>query len=162
MVRKALVVGIIAATMIIGLAGAALAAPPAMTLSSFEPTAVDGVIVGGVRTITVTNLLNEPLDAHTVDLGQAPCDCVVSGITGGTGDITDDLWSVGTLAPGETATVTFSYGQGSSTVASSTGSVNAALNGTALFAGFLISLLGLTGAVGTQPSGLRQATFATA
>ena len=72
-------VGIIASTMTIGLAGAALAAPPAKTLSSFEPAATDGVIVGGVRTITVTNVLNAPIEAHTVDLGQAHATAMCQG-----------------------------------------------------------------------------------
>ncbi len=155
-------VGIIASTMTIGLAGAALAAPPAKTLSSFEPAATDGVIVGGVRTITVTNVLNAPIEAHTVDLGQAPCDCDVSGITSGSGEITDGLWSVGTLAPGETATVTFSYGPQTTNAAASAISGNTALNGPTLLSAFLLSLLGLTGAVGISQSRLGQPRLATA
>ena len=124
-----------------------------MTLSSFEPTVADGVVVGGVRTITVTNVLNEPLEAHSVDLGPAPCDCVVSGITAGTGEVTGGLWSVETLAPGETATVTFFYGQESTTITP---------DATTLLAGTLLSLMGLVGAFGISRSRLAQPLVATA
>lgn len=111
MVRKLLTVGIIASAMTTALAGAALAAPAAMTLSSFEPTTTDGVIDGGARTISVTNLDDKTLQRHTIELGQAPCECVVTAVTSGTGVITDGTWLVGDLGPGETATVSFSYGQ---------------------------------------------------
>lgn len=99
------------ATLMVMFAASALAAPPAMTLSSFEATSTDGVIDGGTRTISVTNFGAETLTAHAVELGEAPCDCVVSSVSGGIGSIENGVWSVGDLAPGASAEITFTYGR---------------------------------------------------
>lgn len=104
-----LVVGAATAALTVVFAASALAAPPAMTLSSFEATATDGVIDGGTRSISVTNLGSDTLVAYTVDLGEAPCDCVVDEITGGIGTIEDGVWVLGDLAPGDSAEITFTY-----------------------------------------------------
>lgn len=99
-----------ATTLFVGLfASSALAAPPAMTLSSFEASTTDGVIDGGTRTISVTNITDETMAGHLVELGEAPCDCVVASIVNGEGTIDDDVWFVGDLAPGATAEITFTY-----------------------------------------------------
>lgn len=111
MVRKTLFVVGLVGMILTGIAGAALAAPPAMTLSSFEATSTDGVIDGGVRTISVTNINEETLTAHTVDLGQAPCDCVVTTAISGAGALVEGVWMAGDIAPGETVEITFHYGQ---------------------------------------------------
>ncbi len=111
MVRKTLLIVGLVGVILTAIAGAALAAPPAMTLSSFEATSTDGVIDGGVRTISVTNINAETLTDHTVDLGQAPCDCVVTAGTSGTGILVDGTWIAGDIAPGETVEITFHYGQ---------------------------------------------------
>jgi len=111
MVRRISLVVSAASIMLLAIAGAAVAAPPGMTLSSFEATATDGVVDGGVRTISVTNISGEVMADHTVSLGAAPCDCVVSGVTGGVGTIEDGLWIVGDLAPGASAEITMTYGQ---------------------------------------------------
>lgn len=111
MVRKTLLVAGFVGMILTAMAGTAFATPPAMTLSSFEATSTGGVIDGGVRTISVTNLNGETLTAHTVDLGPAPCDCVVTGDTSGTGVLVDGTWIAGDIAPGETVEITFHYGQ---------------------------------------------------
>ena len=109
MVRKLFLITAVA-TLFVGLqAAAALAAPPAMTLSSFEATATDGVVDGGTRTISVTNISGETMVGHQVDLGDAPCDCVVAAVTGGAGTIDNNMWAVGDIAPGATAEITFTY-----------------------------------------------------
>ena len=107
--RRLLLVTTAATTLLVVFAGSALAAPPAMTLSSFEATATDGVVDGGTRTISVTNFGTETLSSHRIELGEAPCDCIVSGVAGGAGTLEDGTWIVGDLGPGESVEITFTY-----------------------------------------------------
>lgn len=108
MVRKTLWVGIFATAMMVVAVGAASAAPSAMSLSSWESTVSDGRIVGGDRSLVVTNITDAPLIDHMVDLGEAPCSCEVIGVSSGQ-TITDNTWMVPELGPGETATVNLRY-----------------------------------------------------
>ena len=99
------------------MSGAAFAAPPAMTLSSWETTSIDGVITGGTRTVTVTNILDEPIDDLTVPLDPTPCDCDIVSASTDAGTIDGFSWNVGTLLPGETRTLTLGYELTSSSTA---------------------------------------------
>ena len=101
----------------LAIAGVAVAAPPAMTLSSWEPTAVDGVITGGTRTVTVTNVLDQPIEGLSVALDPTPCDCDIVSATTNSGTIDGFSWNVGTLRPGETKTLTLGYELASTTAA---------------------------------------------
>jgi hypothetical protein len=80
-----------------------------MTLSSWETTSVDGVITGGTRTVTVTNVLDEPIEGLVVPLDPTPCDCNIVSLQTDTGTIDGFSWIVGTLQPGETRTLTLGY-----------------------------------------------------
>lgn len=100
---------------VLGMPAMAMAAPPAMTLSSWVVTSLDGVITGGTRTVTVTNTLDEPIEGLSVRLDPTPCDCdIISASTDG-GTIDGFNWNVGTLQPGETKTLTLGYGTKTST-----------------------------------------------
>lgn len=122
MVRKTLFVVGLVGMLLTAMTGAAFGTTPVgVTLSSFEPTATDGVIDGGIRTISVTNTTEATLTGHTVDLGQAPCDCVVVATIDGVGTLVDGTWQVGDIAPGETVEISFLYGQPTPTTATTTG-----------------------------------------
>jgi hypothetical protein len=108
MIRKTLFACAVLVGML-AMSGAALAAPPAMTLSSWETTSVDGVITGGTRTVTVTNILDEPIEGLTVPLDPTPCDCDIVSASTDAGTIDGFSWNVGTLLPGETKTLTLGY-----------------------------------------------------
>jgi hypothetical protein len=108
MVRKTFGVGILVAAMMVVAVGAASAAPQAMALSSWESTVIDGNIVGGHRTVVVTNVTDAPLIGHTIDLGEAPCDCEIAAASSGQ-TITANTWHVSELAPGDSATLTLQY-----------------------------------------------------
>lgn len=88
--------------------GAAIAAPTTTTLSSWESTVVEGQIVGGDRTVVVTNTTGERLPSHAIDLGPAPCDCVIAEASSNQ-TVTDNTWSVPELQVGETASLTLRY-----------------------------------------------------
>ena len=121
MVRKTVWVGILASAMMVWMVGTATAAPTTTSLSSWESTVVDGQIVGGERTVVVTNTTGQHLSSHTMDLGPAPCDCA---IVEASVDhvITDNAWVVPELDVGETASLTLRYGTPDTTqAAASTG-----------------------------------------
>lgn len=124
MVRKTLFVVGLVGILLTATAGAAFgAAPVGMTLSSFEPTVTGGVIDGGIRTISVTNTTETTFTSHTVDLGQAPCDCVVTSTIAGVGTLAGGVWLVGDVTPGETVEISFLYGQPTPVAATSVGVV---------------------------------------
>jgi hypothetical protein len=108
MVRKTVWVGIFASAMMMVVVGAASAAPPAMSLSSWESTVVDGAIVGGTRTVVITNITEDSLIDQSIDLETAPCDCEIADVSLGQ-TISHNTWLVPDLAPGESATVTLRY-----------------------------------------------------
>jgi len=105
--RVLLIAAVVAVAM--ALSGTAIAAPPAMTLSSWETTSVDGVITGGTRTVTVTNTLDEPIKGLTAALDPTPCSCDIVSASTDAGTIDGFSWNVGTLEPGETRTLTLGY-----------------------------------------------------
>lgn len=108
MIRRVLLMAtVVFATM--AMSGLAVAAPPAMTLSSWETTSVDGVITGGTRTVTVTNTLDEPIVDLSVPLDPTPCECDIVSAATDAGTIDGFSWNVGTLQPGETKTLTLGY-----------------------------------------------------
>jgi hypothetical protein len=108
MIRKILFACAVLAGML-AMSGAALAAPPAMTLSSWETTSVDGAITGGTRTVTVTNVLDESIEGLVVPLDPTPCECDIVSASADAGAIDGFSWNVGTLLPGETKTLTLGY-----------------------------------------------------
>ncbi len=108
MVRKTLWVGIFASALMVVTVGAASAAPPVISLSSWESTVVDGQIVGGTRTIVITNITDSAMDAYAMDLGEAPCECGIASVSSGQ-HVSANTWSVPRLDVGETATVTLDY-----------------------------------------------------
>ncbi len=110
MVRKTLLTGILAVAMVVVMAGTASAAPTVTTLSSWESIVVDGQIVGGHRTITVTNILDTPTSDQTIGLTEVPCECDVVGTSIGA-TIENGSWLVPHLEPGETATLMLVYGE---------------------------------------------------
>ena len=116
MIRSTLFACAVLAGMLVT-SGVALAAPPAMTLSSWETTSADGVITGGTRTVTVTNVLDEPIDGLVVPLDPTPCDCDIVSASADAGTIDGFSWNVGTLEPGETKTLTLGYELTSSSTA---------------------------------------------
>jgi hypothetical protein len=108
MVRKTVWVGIFASAMMMVVVGAASAAPPAMSLSSWESTVVDGTIVGGTRTVSVTNITDESLIGQNINLETVPCDCEIAEVSPGQ-TISGNIWLVPDLGPGDSATVTLRY-----------------------------------------------------
>ncbi len=110
MVRKSLLVCAAVAALLVANVGAAAAAPPTAALSSWESTVEDGTIIGGNRTLSVTNITDETLVGTAVELNTVPCDCVVESFSG-PGEITGNLWLVPDLEPGATAEVTMVYGE---------------------------------------------------
>ncbi|MEZ5175742.1 MAG: hypothetical protein R2823_06005 [Acidimicrobiia bacterium] len=108
MVRKTLLVVGGAVVLVLATVSTAVAAPPAITLSSYAADTVGGVVAGGTRSISVTNTTASTLTDHRVDLGPAPCDCVVTDAPAGT--IVDNTWLVGDVRPGETVEITVIYG----------------------------------------------------
>ncbi len=100
---------------VVAMPAMAMAAPPAMTLSSWVVTSVDGVITGGTRTVTVTNTLNVPIVGLSVPLDPTPCDCDMFFASTDGGTIDGFSWNVGTLQPGVTKTLTLGYGTKTST-----------------------------------------------
>ncbi len=89
-------------------------APSTFELSSFVAEVSGSVIVGGTRTVTVTNPNDDAVEA-SVALGEAPCDCVEDRVTASAGIVAGGRWDVGSLAPGESATLTLTYAIGSET-----------------------------------------------
>jgi hypothetical protein len=89
-------------------------APSTFELSSFVAEVSGSVIVGGTRTVTVTNPNDDAVEA-SVALGEAPCDCVEDRVTASAGIVAGGRWDVGSLAPGESATLILTYAIGSKT-----------------------------------------------
>lgn len=108
MVRKTVWVGILASAMMIMAVGVASAAPTVTSLSSWESVVVDGNIVGGSRTMVVTNTSGAELAEHAIDLGAAPCDCAIVEVSDGQ-SVSGNTWAVPSLAVGETAVLTLRY-----------------------------------------------------
>ncbi len=109
MVRKTVWVGILASAMMMMTIGVASAAPTVTSLSSWESIVVDGTIVGGNRTMVVTNTSGAELAEHAIDLGAPPCECAIVEVSGGQ-SVSDNRWAVPSLAVGETAVLTLRYG----------------------------------------------------
>jgi hypothetical protein len=110
MVRKLSIVAIVALAAL-SVSAVAFAAPATMNLSSWEPTVDNGAIVGGTRTVTLTNVTSETINDVAYELGPAPCDCSVTSTTPSYGSVSGDAWTVDTLGPGETITLTLTYGE---------------------------------------------------
>ena len=105
----ALGAGAVVAALVVGAPAPALAAPPStLEMSSFVSEVAGHDVVGGVRTVTVTNP-NDDMVAASVSLGPAPCDCVVDSAAPSRGTHDGDTWDVGELGPGESATLTLRY-----------------------------------------------------
>jgi hypothetical protein len=113
MVRKAIWASITAMVLLVAGAGAAAAAPPTAAASSWQSTVVDGEIVGGTRTISVTNGTDEILSGQAIDLTTVPCDCVVVERPA-IGRISGNNWVAPPLDPGQTVEITFTYAPRSS------------------------------------------------
>ncbi|MCL1597633.1 MAG: hypothetical protein M3094_00505 [Actinomycetia bacterium] len=122
MVRKLFAVAIVALSLM-SLASAALAAPPTMNLSSWEPVVENGAIVGGTQTVTITNITSNTMGDVTFSLATAPCDCLITESNASNGGVEGDAWVVGQLAPGATATLTLSYSEASLATASTSSDV---------------------------------------
>lgn len=108
MVRKLSALAIVV-LYVSALSTAALAGPPTMNLSSWEPVVEDGAIVGGTQTVTVTNITSQTMEDVTFSLVDTPCECNVTQSAASTGQVQDDVWLIGELAPDTTATLTLSY-----------------------------------------------------
>ena len=80
-----------------------------LDLSSWTPVTEGAVIVGGTRTVTVTNYLTEPVDGIVFDLGEAPCACSIASATASQGSASGSAWSIGQLDAGEKAELTITY-----------------------------------------------------
>lgn len=80
-----------------------------LDLSSWIPISEGSQIVGGTRTVTVTNYTEEPVEDVVFDLGTTPCDCSMASAMATQGSASGSDWSIGRLEPGETVTLTISY-----------------------------------------------------
>lgn len=80
-----------------------------LDLSSWTPVTEGTEIVGGTRTVTVTNYLTEPVDGIVFDLGEAPCTCSMASATASQGSASASGWSIGRLDAGEKAELTITY-----------------------------------------------------
>lgn len=80
-----------------------------LDLSSWTPTTEGTDIVGGTRTVTVMNYLNESVDGIVFDLGEAPCTCSVASSSASHGSASGSDWSIGRLEAGEKAELTITY-----------------------------------------------------
>lgn len=108
MVRKAIWAGIAVLVLQVASAGAAAAAPPATAASSWQSVVENGEIVGGSRTVSITNWTDEVLSGQAIELATVPCDCVVIDEPA-TGEISGGHWIAPPIEPGQTLEVTFAY-----------------------------------------------------
>jgi hypothetical protein len=108
---RARLVAIVVGTALLALIPAVAGANERSTLdlSSWTPISEGSEIVGGTRTVTVTNFTEEPVDGIVFDLGTNPCDCSMASATATQGSASGSDWSIGRLEPGETVTLTVSY-----------------------------------------------------
>lgn len=114
MVRKSYWVVVAVVAMTVAWTGVAAAAPPATASSSWVADVADGEIVGGQRSIVVSNPTNETIADHVINITSVPCNCVVVDKTGA-GVIRGDYWLVPDIEPGASAEVDLVYGPAETT-----------------------------------------------
>ena len=109
MKRRLIVVGFLALGMLVGPVAAQAAGPDTTQLSSWRPVTSGGVVAGGSQTVTVINTSNVALDDVVFPLDQAPCACTATSLSSTHGEANNEMWQIGELAPGETATLDVTY-----------------------------------------------------
>lgn len=109
MKRQLLLVGFLVLGVLATPASAQAASPDTTQLSSWRPISTSGVVDGGDQTVTVINTSGGAIDGVIFPLDEAPCDCTVTSLRSTHGQATSELWHIGTLAPGETATLDVTY-----------------------------------------------------
>lgn len=80
-----------------------------MHLSSWQSEIVDGTIVGGTQSVTIVNLSTSPIDDIVLRVGTPPCECTLTSASVSGGAVDGDVWTVGELAAGATATLDLVY-----------------------------------------------------
>ncbi len=84
-------------------------ATQAMHLSSWQSEIVDGTIVGGTQSVTIVNPSASPINDIVFRVGAPPCDCTLTSASVSGGAVVGDVWTVGELAGGATATLDLVY-----------------------------------------------------
>lgn len=106
---KRLGILVASAVLVLGTAPAAMATEKPAMLSSWQPVFSDQSPVGGHQELTVINHTDAAMDAVIVEVGPAPCECVAVIVTASHGSRVGNIWVVGTLQAGETATLLLDY-----------------------------------------------------
>ena len=94
---------------VLALSVPAVAANQPPMASSFQPIFSDQQIVGGLREVTVMNASGVAVMSVSIDLGPAPCTCVIESWVASHGMVTDGIWHIGELASDVTAILTVDY-----------------------------------------------------
>jgi hypothetical protein len=109
MKRRLVVLGFLALGVLVVPAAAQAAGSDTTQLSSWRPDTSAGIVEGGHQTVTVINTSKVVLDDVVFPLDQAPCECTATSLSPTHGHANDEIWRIGTLAPGETATLDVTY-----------------------------------------------------
>lgn len=117
--RSILMLTLVTAMLVISVP--AFAAPATMQLSSWTPDVSDGGIVGGTRTVTVTNVTDTPVAVSSVSIDPAPCDCAIMSYVASQGTLAGFIWTIDRLEPGAAAELTIQYKDAAAVVAGSSG-----------------------------------------
>jgi hypothetical protein len=107
--NRLIVVGLIALGILLIPVASQAAAPATMQLSSWRPDTSSAVVQGGEQTVTVTNTSVVALEDVTFPVDRVPCDCSIESYNSTHGQMGASVWTVGRLAPGETATLNLTY-----------------------------------------------------
>lgn len=108
MLGKAFVIGLLVALLVAATPAAAFDGPS--QLSSWQPIFEGREVTGGTRTVTVVNHFDSELTGVAFDLGERPCICATLAAFTSHGQVADSTWFIGTLGPGETATLRLMLG----------------------------------------------------
>jgi hypothetical protein len=84
-------------------------APQTMRISSWQSEGADGVILSGTQTVTIINTSATSTDALRFGLEPPPCDCALAGATPTNGTVGNDVWEIGDLLPGASASLDLVY-----------------------------------------------------
>jgi hypothetical protein len=113
MFKKALLLTMAAALLTLTTA-AAWAAPGSdtsqtMQLSSWQSEGTNGVIAGGMQTVTITNTADTVARSVTFHLAPPPCDCALAHASATSGAVRSGIWILDDLPVGGTATLDLVY-----------------------------------------------------
>ena len=83
--------------------------PETMNLSSWQSEGTNGVIAGGMQTVTITNTADTVARSVTFHLAPPPCDCALAHASATSGALRAGIWILDDLPVGGTATLDLVY-----------------------------------------------------